>query len=244
MTLIVCLPGNDAIVVASDSRAYFKDEKEPTCHDDNNIKIHLIDNVVICGAGTTHAKTFVDEIRNMPVRGVEQIVNEMTRIANEKFDKWFPYFASAAAPNRPPLELSIVGYDVKEPRIYTMNSEYRFAPFPYHDTFALSGVPSYARCLLNLLYSQDMATEALEHLATYVITKTATQTVKVGGPVQMATITPDSGAVKISDERICSIIRENKEIEKRFRDLFEQTRHINHQPRGVKETKGDVVANY
>ncbi len=100
-----------------------------------------------------------------------------------------------------------------------MNSEYCFAPFPYSDSFALSGVTSYARCFLNLLYSQDTETEVLEHLAAYVLTKTATQTAKVGGPVQMVTITPDS-AGKMSDKRLDSIIRENEERGKRFKDVF------------------------
>ncbi|MGC2683707.1 MAG: hypothetical protein WA323_17760 [Candidatus Nitrosopolaris sp.] len=79
MTLIVCLLGKDAIVTASDSRAYFKDEKEVTCHDDTNKKIHLIHNVAICDAGTTHTKMFVDEIKKKPVTGIEEIAKEMTK---------------------------------------------------------------------------------------------------------------------------------------------------------------------
>lgn len=142
MTLIVCLLGKDAIVTASDSRAYFKDEKEVTCHDDTNKKIHLIHNVAICDEGTTHTKMFVDEIKKKPVTGIEEIAKEMTKVAND-----FPLFA---APNehftkvnpdfvRARLELAIVGYIGKEPRIYTLNSTIRFASIPYYDSFALSG---------------------------------------------------------------------------------------------------------
>ena len=38
MTLFVCLLDKDTIVDASDSRAYFDDEKEVIFHDDNNIR--------------------------------------------------------------------------------------------------------------------------------------------------------------------------------------------------------------
>lgn len=83
MTLIICLLGKDAIVVASDSRASFEDEKSTsedqklTTHDDNNTKIHLIDNVAICGAGTTHTRMFVDEIKKTKERGVTNIANKI-----------------------------------------------------------------------------------------------------------------------------------------------------------------------
>lgn len=135
MTLIVGLHGKDAIVVASDSRAYFKDEKKVTCHDDNSKKIYIVRNVAICGAG------------------------------------------------------------------------------------AVSGVPQYARCLLDLLYSENMETEVLERLAAYVITKTKTQNDEVGGRVQMVTITP-VGAIRLEDEKINSIILENEDRAKKLKEIF------------------------
>lgn len=77
MTLIVGLHGKDAIVVASDSRAYFKDEKKVTCHDDNSKKIYIVRNVAICGAGAAYTNKLVDEIEKTTKVGVTDIMNEV-----------------------------------------------------------------------------------------------------------------------------------------------------------------------
>lgn len=229
MTLIVGLHGKDAIVVASDSRAYFKDEKKVTCHDDNSKKIYIVRNVAICGAGAAYTNKLVDEIEKTTKVGVTDIMNEITRVANETFDEWFPDFPLFPLPNqspdfvRPRLELSIAGYDLVETqstrRIYIMNSAYRFVSVRYDDRFSVSGVPQYARCLLDLLYSENMETEVLERLAAYVITKTKTQNDEVGGRVQMVTITP-GGAIRLEDEKINSIILENEDRAKKLKEIF------------------------
>jgi hypothetical protein len=55
--------------------------------------------------------------------------------------------------------------------------------------FGVDGVAQYALYLLNRLYDPESAIEDLECLAAYVITETASPDGKVGGPVQMATVT-------------------------------------------------------
>jgi hypothetical protein len=229
MTLIVCLLGRDTIVVATDSRATFDDEKE-TCHNDNSKKIYLVENVAICGAGTAHTNTLVEVIDPKPVDGVTNIMNKMRGVAKQKFDKWYPNFPLFANPNqnpnfvRPRLEFSIAGYDfVQEQsfmRVYTMNSKYDFVPVRYDDGFVLSGITQYARYLLNMLYSQDMNTQALERLAAYVIIETTIQNEGVGGRVQMATITPNSGANMLTNDEIDSLLKENENRAKGLKDIF------------------------
>jgi 20S proteasome alpha/beta subunit len=235
MTLIICLLGKDAIVVASDSRASFEDEKSTAenqkliTHDDYNTKIHLIDNVAICGAGTTHTKMFVDAIKERGEGGATNIANRMTEVAskfplfdlpNEHFTKVNPDFV------RQKLELSIVGYDavkedLKEPRIYTMNSLYRFLITGcYFDSFSISGVHAYARCLLDLLYTRNMEAEVLEHLAVYVITKTGQHDCRVGGQVQMVTIPQNSDATVHEDKSIERIKRKNEVKTRKFKQIF------------------------
>lgn len=108
-------------------------------------------------------------------------------LPHEHFTRLNPDFV------RPRLELSIADYDVvkdnlKVARINTMNSKFDFIITGYYDSFSISGVHAYARCLLDLLYIRNMETEVLQHMAVYVITKTGQHDCRVGGQVQMVTI--------------------------------------------------------
>jgi hypothetical protein len=127
---------------------------------------------------------------------VTDIMQKVREVANKRFNEWFSAFPLMAIPGqnpalvRPQLELSIAGFDLVEkqsiPRMYSITSMYQFAPTLHDYGFVLAGVAQYAVYLLNRLYSPDMDTKILEHLAAYVITETATQDGKVGGRVQMA----------------------------------------------------------
>lgn len=64
-----------------------------------------------------------------------------------------------------------------------------------------------------------MDIETLQHLGAYVITETATQDGRVGGPVQMGVITP-GGASMLKSEEIQYIIAENGDKSKRLNELF------------------------
>lgn len=60
----------------------------------------------------------------------------------------------------------------------------------------------------------------LEHLATYVIKETATQDGRVGGRVQMAIISPNSGASILNNDDIDLIVKENENRTKGLKDIF------------------------
>jgi hypothetical protein len=66
-------------------------------------------------------------------------------------------------------------------------------------------------------------------LAAYVITETASQDGKVGGPVQMATITP-GGTKELEQPEISSIIKSNEAKSIALKGSF-FTRDEKHEPR-------------
>ena len=61
----------------------------------------------------------------------------------------------------------------------------------------LAGVPQYATYLLHRLYDRGMGLQSLKALAAYLISETASQDPKVGGPIKMAQITADAGYVEL-----------------------------------------------
>lgn len=65
-----------------------------------------------------------------------------------------------------------------------------------------------------------MDIESLKHLAAYVVTETATQDGKVGGPVQMAVIVPKGEAYMVNNEEVTSIVMKNEERSRGLKDLF------------------------
>ena len=100
-----------------------------------------------------------------------------------------------------------------------MISNYDFAPNLHDFGFVLLGVVQYALYLLNRLYSTGMELKSLKHLGAYVITETAAQDGKVGGPVQMGVITKEK-AYMLNYEEIQSIINENQNKTKELKNLF------------------------
>jgi hypothetical protein len=123
--------------------------------------------------------------------------------------------------------MSIAGYDFENgvpiPRMYGMNSLYRFTPTLYDYGYLVSGVSQYALYLLSRLYSADMDHTALEHLGAYVITETATQDGKVGGPVQMALIRPnpaENSALMLNNDEIQVIIAKNERTADDLKKVF------------------------
>jgi 20S proteasome alpha/beta subunit len=86
--------------------------------------------------------------------------------------------------------------------------------------FAIQGVPQYALYLLNRLYVKEVTMAELKALAAYVIVETASQDGKVGGPVQMATITPDDGCAILGRPAVEEIVDANAARSEQLRRSF------------------------
>jgi 20S proteasome alpha/beta subunit len=112
---------------------------------------------------------------------------------------------------RPDLAFVIAGYDLDAagqynvPRLYQTISALDFPPMLHEYGFVISGVAQYALYLLNRLYEPDRTLTDLTSLAVYVITETASQDGKVGGPVRVVTITPGKGGVPLTEEEVRDI---------------------------------------
>ncbi len=196
--------------MAADSRGTFGDPRGVTAQNDTQKKLYVLSKqvgVLAGGAGELGAQLMRDiqaAVSERQAVGVTPIMEATRETAVRRYNDWFPGFAvqpmpGIPVPARPDLALIVAGYDLDdqgiptEQKIYTLISGLAFAPMLHDYGFALQGVAQYALYLLNRLYEQERPVKQLEQLAAYVITETASQDGKVGGPVQMVTVLKDQG---------------------------------------------------
>jgi len=236
MTLLVALSGADGLVVASDSRGTFGDPRGVTAQNDAQKKLYTpckYGALLAAGSGELGA-TLINEINTKVaqdgVEGVTALVGAVHELVRQRYRDWFPNFAMQPNPQgtpvRPDLNLMIAGYDVdssnapSEQRIFQLVSQIDFAPMLHNYGFALAGVASYALYLLNRLYERNSTIDQLRALAVYVITETASQDGKVGGPVQMATITKAEGCRELSEADVERVLAENTDRSQALKQSF------------------------
>ncbi len=227
------------MVLASDSRGTFGDPRSVTAQNDNMKKLYPLTKyvgVVLAGSGELGA-TIMDElqkeIRNAtpPIEGVTPSMNFVRGILIKRFNEWFSGFAVAPiqgvpVPARPTLVLIIGGYEIDnqgnptEQKIYSLNCHQNFAPMLHDYGFGLNGIAQYALYLLNRLYMPDLSVEKLLPLGAYVITETASQDGKVGGPVQLMKILQKEGCVPLKEEDINKILQDNSLRSEKLRQSF------------------------
>jgi hypothetical protein len=199
MSLLVCLLGIDGLVLATDSRGTFGDPRGVTAQNDLIKKLYLANErvgILVAGAGDL-GSTVISGFLAMPDTaslGITELTLALHGYAREQFGQWFERFAikpagSDSRPARPELNFIVAGFELnRQPKIYRMSSSLDFAPMLHNYGFGIDGVVQYALYLLNRLYDPESVIGDLQYLAAYVITETASQDGKVGGPVQMATI--------------------------------------------------------
>ena len=213
MSLLVCLRGTDGLVLATDSRGTFGDPRGVTAQNDLIKKLYLANErvgILVAGAGDL-GSTVVSGFLAIPDTaslGITELTMALHRHAREHFGQWFELFAikstgNDSRPARPDLNFIVAGFELNyDPKIYRMSSSLDFAPMLHNYGFGVDGVAQYALYLLNRLYDQQSVIEDLQYLAAYVITETASQDGKVGGPVQMATRSPWQGTPKCSAQAL------------------------------------------
>ncbi|MBX8634680.1 MAG: hypothetical protein M1422_01440 [Candidatus Thermoplasmatota archaeon] len=236
MTLTAALEGKDGIVCATDSRGTFGDPRNITAQNDTMKKLYPITkySVIMVSGANQQGAMIMNEIQQITlqkhIEGVTGIMQELRGISRERYNEWFPSFPmvphqGAAAPPRPGLIFTIAGYDLGggKPaisRIYEILSTQDYAPNLFDFGFALSGIPQYATYLLNRLYTREMTVKQLLPLAAYIITETASQDGKVGGDLQMCTITESKGVEILDSERVKRILKSNEDKSNKLHELF------------------------
>jgi hypothetical protein len=96
---------------------------------------------------------------------------------------------------------------------------------PYVSLFMqgyIAGIPQYATYLIHRLYNPQMAVVHLRALAAYLISETATQDPKVGGPIRIAEITPEKGYQELDESIVNEIIKKNEEQNLKLRKFFSE----------------------
>jgi 20S proteasome alpha/beta subunit len=235
VTLIVALKGLDGIVMAADSRGTYGDPRAVTAQNDSMIKLHQLSRhagLLMAGdAGLGNqllASWPGDRAASIPTPTLMESFRQHIR---NQYGAWFQGFAiqqvhGSTLPVRPNLSFVIAGYDcdatgkASTPTLYNLSSLYDFAPVRLDHGFALDGIAQYALYLFNRLYRDGYSTEKLKSLAAYAITETASQDGKVGGPIRMATISPDEGYIEIPPTDVDALITQNESRSDALRRSF------------------------
>ena len=237
MTLLVCVHGSDGLVLATDSRGTFGDPRSVTAQNDNQKKLFRVNDnvgVMTAGAGELAANLMREVQPQLDAsldKGVTAIMSALRVGTIRLYDQWFSGFAIQPIPGidrplRPDLQMIVAGYDLDgagardEAKIYSLAAQINFAPLQHDYGFALQGIPQYALYLLNRLHEDGQPASKLESLAAYVITETASQDGKVGGPVQMAVITKTNGYIQRTPDQVREVVDLNQEIGTALREAF------------------------
>jgi hypothetical protein len=182
---------------------------------------------MIAGAGELGANVMSEFLGtpNIANMGVTALTAALHTSVRQKYSDWFRAFSIQPNPQgqpvRPDLNFVVSGYEenAADTKIYHLVAAIDFAPMLHNYGFALDGVAQYALYLLNRLYDANCSTQQLSHLAAYVITETASQDGKVGGPVQMAIIAPNK-ATQLTKAAVDAILAANVGRSKALKSSF------------------------
>lgn len=226
-TLIVALRSQDGMVLAGDSRGTVGDPRGLTAIRDTETKLFKLSDYAgmgIAGSSELAASVFdvlKPHIERENLMYIDEIMQKAREVVKQSYDDWFAKFT---IDKRPGLLTILCGYkkvdDGKlEPKTYLLASNLDFAPQLFPDGNTLVGVVQYAVYLQHRFYDAAMTYKQACRLAAYLITETATQDPKVGGPVKMAVIRP-AGFAWVEDDEIKKMIELNEKENKRMREFF------------------------
>jgi 20S proteasome alpha/beta subunit len=244
MTLLVALKGNDGLALAADSRGTFGDPRGVTAQNDSQQKAHaLAPHVAVLQAGAGEVGTLLIEeaSRDIAARSLDGVTPVMAHLREHcrgRYQDWFPSVPPIVPPQqaltgqaatRPDLVFLVAGYELStqgagDPKLYQLGSTTDFSPMLHDYGFAVAGVAQYALYLLNRLYEPDRSVQELTALAVYVITETASQDGKVGGPVNVIRVTPKDGCQVLERSDVDEVMASNEARSKSLRDSFYERR--------------------
>jgi 20S proteasome alpha/beta subunit len=237
MTLLVALKGKDGLVLAADSRGTFGDPRGVTAQNDNQKKAHILSpHVAVLTAGSGEIGALIidmvrQKVAEQKTDGASQVLEVLRATVRKQYNDWFPtvppiqpitLLQTGQIPMRPELAFLIAGYELDgTPRLFGLGSLFDFSPMMHDYGFAVQGVVQYALYLLNRLYEAGRTIQELTSLAVYVITETASQDGKVGGPVSVITIGPaPKGCQVMAPSEVQQVQEANISRSKALRDSF------------------------
>ncbi len=223
------------MVLAADSRGIFEGEWEVNIQHDRERKVRILapHAAALFGGSAELGQQIIHEVEKVmhdlgAIDGATAVMNIFRDTARTCFEDWFPNLPATStpdAPNRPELAFVLAGYDLDEvgrfthARIYQLQSRFDFAPMQQDCGFATLGVLPYAMYLLNRLYDPGRTLDETTALAVFCVTETAREDGRVGGPVNVVTITP-AGASELPRGDIEEVVRLNARRGQLLRDAF------------------------
>jgi ATP-dependent protease HslVU (ClpYQ) peptidase subunit len=213
-----------AIILAADSRGTVGDPRGLTAIKDTEEKLFQVGSFGLGFAGASElGRTLLDKLNNKIHVGTD-LDRAVETIFGEASGLWGTWFKDMPVDKRPRVVLTLAGYRKlkqaePEPTIFLMNSEANFAPQMFGSAPCLTGVPQYAVYLVNRYYDPGISKDKAKALAEYLITETASQDPKVGGPVRIAEITPQAYRA-LPLEEVNDLHEQNDTLNQRLRNFF------------------------
>ncbi len=233
MTLAVAIKAADAIIIAADSRGTIGDPRGLTAVNDTQQKVFKFGNCGIAIAGASEmALAILDEFEKRGInnpRTVDEAVASFAQAA-VMCDEWYRQIPPA---QRPGAMFILGGYRVAQngstplPLVYILNSNLSFAPQLANNYPMMAGVPQYAVYLSHRYYDPSISGDNAAALAEYLISETASQDPKVGGPIRIAKVTP-LGYDELSGEKVAEIQKRNLDLNKELKRFFLTERLAKH----------------
>jgi len=217
MTLVTAAQGKDFVVVGTDSRGTFgHPEVAFSAYDTMQKLVILTPHVVVLtfGAGEVGdniLEEFKREVLTQEGAQLDGVSNILRALQGYCLNKWNQWLANVPFQARPVIGYIVAGLDIdcegkyNIPKIYTMISAMGFMPALHRYGWANGGIPIYAIYLYGRRYKTDMSINELSGLAAYVISETASQDQRVGGPIRMAQILPD-GCHELTEDQIKKVL--------------------------------------
>jgi len=214
MALVVNLIGKDGFVIAADSRGTIGDPRGLTAMNDDQKKIFPVSRrciIAVSGASELAAQV-VDglekQLKDKKIEHIEEVAKEARKHAKQCYQNWFEKFTIK---DRPAINMTVAGYTKdKKPKLYLLSSNLDFAPQLCPTGRMLHGIPQYATYLMHRFYDSNMKVSNLVKLAAFMISETATQDPKVGGPLKVCTITKKEGVKELSEQEVQKTVKTNQ----------------------------------
>ncbi len=225
MSLVIAMKAADGIVMAADTRGTIGDPRGLTAIDDNYQKIFPMGHCGIGFAGTAEmGNTLLDELQKKGLDNFKDIDTAVDAIRPEITNCFNDWFQSIPPANRPAVLITLAGYrysDGAEPEalLYMLVSQTNFAPQLFKDK-CMAGVPQYAIYLVHRYYDDAITLDKAKALSEYLISETASQDPKVGGPIRIAEIRPNELFRELAEDEVVEVHRANEELNKGLRQFF------------------------
>jgi 20S proteasome alpha/beta subunit len=224
MTLMVALNASDGLVLAGDNRSVMGDLRGFTVVNDAHKRVFQLTRC--CGIGVAGPpdvayailKGVESQLASQGIVFIDDVVQAMRQRLRSHYEE---LYSRLPIERRPNMTVIVGGYEEGEmPYIYSLDSRDDYAPVLNDIGFHALGVPIFPVDLLNRFYAREGRTENAAALAEFVISETANQDPKVGGPITIAVITPGEGYRELSPNEVAVIHRRNEEQFNQLRAYF------------------------